>query len=48
VQRPHMVHESVSSSCFQVNSSTTEAPKVRIIRDASVTETPAVHDSTSD
>src|SRR4051812_27250935 len=28
VQRPHMVHESVSSSCFQVNSSTTEAPKV--------------------
>jgi len=25
-----------------------EAPKVRIIRDASVTETPAVHDSTSD
>ena len=28
VQRPHMVHESVSRSCFQVKSSTTEAPKV--------------------
>ena len=28
VQRPHMVHESVSSSCFHVKSSTTEAPKV--------------------
>ena len=26
VQRPHMVHESVSSSCFQVKSSTVEAP----------------------
>jgi hypothetical protein len=28
VQRPHMVQASVSSSCFQVNSSTTEAPKL--------------------
>ena len=28
VQRPHIVHESVSSSCFQVKSSTTEAPKL--------------------
>ena len=27
VQRPHMVHESVSSSCFQVISLTVEAPK---------------------
>ena len=26
VQRPHIVHESVSSSCFQVNSSTVETP----------------------
>ncbi len=28
VQRPHMVHASVSSSCFHVRSSTTLAPKV--------------------
>ena len=28
VQRPHIVQLSVSSSCFQVNSSTVEAPKV--------------------
>ena len=28
VQRPHIVQASVSSSCFQVKSSTTEAPKV--------------------
>ena len=28
VQRPHMVHESVSSNCFQVNSSMVEAPKL--------------------
>ncbi len=28
VQRPHMVHESVSSSCFQVNSSMVETPKL--------------------
>ena len=28
VQRPHIVHASVSSSCFQVKSSTTEAPKL--------------------
>ena len=28
VQRPHMVQASVSSSCFQVKSSTVEAPKV--------------------
>ena len=28
VQRPHMVQASVSSSCFQVKSSTTEAPKL--------------------
>ena len=28
VQRPHMVHESVSSSCFQVKSSMVEAPKL--------------------
>ena len=27
VQRPHIVQASVSSSCFQVKSSTTEAPK---------------------
>ena len=27
VQRPHIVHASVSSSCFQVMSSTTLAPK---------------------
>ena len=28
VQRPHMVHASVSSSCFQVKSSMVEAPKL--------------------
>jgi hypothetical protein len=28
VQRPHMVQESVSSSCFQVNSSMVDAPKL--------------------
>ena len=28
VQRPHMVQASVSSSCFQVKSSTVEAPKL--------------------
>ena len=28
VQRPHIVQASVSSSCFQVKSSTTEAPKL--------------------
>ena len=28
VQRPHIVHASVSSSCFQVKSSTTDAPKL--------------------
>ena len=28
VQRPHIVHASVSSSCFHVRSSTTLAPKV--------------------
>jgi hypothetical protein len=28
VQRPHIVQASVSSSCFQVKSSTTEAPNV--------------------
>src|SRR5690606_4083017 len=28
VQRPHMVQASVSSSCFQVNSSTVDAPKL--------------------
>ena len=28
VHRPHMVQASVSSSCFQVNSSTVEAPKL--------------------
>ena len=30
VHRPHMVHESVSMSCFQVKSSMTEAPKLSI------------------
>ncbi|CAB4662807.1 unannotated protein [freshwater metagenome] len=34
VQRPHMVHASVSSNCFHVKSSTTAAPKVS--RDVSV------------
>ena len=28
VQRPHIVHESVSSNCFQVNSSMVETPKL--------------------
>ena len=28
VHRPHIVHASVSSNCFQVKSSTTEAPNV--------------------
>ena len=28
VHRPHIVHASVSSSCFHVKSSTTEAPKL--------------------
>ena len=28
VQRPHIVHASVSKSCFQVNSPTLEAPTV--------------------
>ena len=28
VQRPHIVHESVSRSCFHVNSSTVETPKL--------------------
>ena len=28
VQRPHIVHESVSRSCFQVKSSTVDAPNV--------------------
>ena len=28
VQRPHIVQASVSSSCFQVKSSTVEAPKL--------------------
>src|SRR3954451_21422857 len=28
VQRPHIVHASVSSNCFHVKSSTTEAPNV--------------------